>query len=194
LFDDIFACDKTGLDIFDMVHYKTYRNVWCVGSYSQDLWYCALYKSGLAPALKRKIPTQSMPPVFNLTYTIKHYRALLYLNTWDVSSWDQDMVTRSLLNNDVICQNEREAAPSFGEWDPSDLMMMEERMSEAIYLTVDDDDQEDDDEDYRSEDDEDEDVEDEDDNHEHISSTTDDLPPKPLEKSGLPSQDNNVGR
>lgn len=90
-----------------------------------------------------------MPPVFNSRYTVQHYRALLYLDTWEVRCWHRHLRDLPLLNGDAIGHREQEGALSLGEWVPSHLLMMEERVSSAIYEADDDDDEdseEDDDE------------------------------------------------
>ena len=135
VFGDIFARDTTGMDIFDLVYDFTHRQE--NGSYREDLWYCALYRSGLA--LTFNLPTPPMPPVFSSRYNIQHYRALLYLDTWHF--WDRAWCEKTLplLNIYTISQLERQTCPAFGQWNPADLLMMEERMSRALYLTDDSD-------------------------------------------------------
>lgn len=131
LFDDIFACDNIGIDIFEMVQDRSCHNVWGIGSYSQDLWYCTLYRSGLAR--RYGISPPPTPLVFDSRYTIAHYCALLYLNTWDFSNWTREMISRPMHNGAFTCQEEREAAPAYSEWDPLDLLMMEERLRWAVH-------------------------------------------------------------
>lgn len=131
LFGDIFARDETGMDIFDLVYHSTHCHISRNGSYQEHLWYCAFYRSGLA--LTCHIPTPPMPPVFSSGYNIQHYRALLYLDTWDF--WDGVWCEKTLplLNSYMISQLERQTCPAFGQWNPSDLLMMEERMSRAFF-------------------------------------------------------------
>jgi hypothetical protein len=150
VFDDIFARDAYGEDLFKLAHYCTYHRPNRLGSYYEYLLYCALYRSGLA--LSDGIPPPPMRPLFSPEYTVQHYRALLYLDTWNYYCWHRHMRHLPLLNSDVIGQREREAVPSFGEWIPSHLLMMEERVSRAIYLTHDDDDEDEFDEDEDDED------------------------------------------
>lgn len=133
VFGDIFACDESGMDIFDLVDDSKRHQISPNGSYQEDLWYCALYRSGLALTLN--IPKPPMPPVFSSRYNIQHYRALLYLDTWDSRNKVWFEKTLPLLNSYIISQLERETCPAFGQWNPSDLLMMEERMSRALYLT-----------------------------------------------------------
>ena len=160
--DDIFARDACGNNIFHLVHWYPYHRPNRVGSYLEDLLYCALYRSGLA--LRVPIPPPLGPPVFNSQYTVQHYRALLYLDTWDINPWHWDIRYSPLLNSDDISQREREGALSLGEWVPLHLLMMEERVSRAIYEADDDDDKEseedDEDQDDGEGDDEDEDEDD----------------------------------
>lgn len=137
VFGDIFARDKTGKDIFDLVHDSRSRQQSRNGSYEEDLWYCALYRSGLALTLN--IPKPPKPPLFSSKYNIQHYRALLYLDTWKFL--DRVWCERTLpsLDGYAISQLERQTCPAFGQWNPSDLLMMEERISRAFYLTDDSD-------------------------------------------------------
>jgi hypothetical protein len=116
-----------------MVHDKSCHNVWGPGSYNQDLWYCILYRNGLARRFG--VPLPPTPPVFNSQYTIQHYCALLYFNTWDFSNdWRQDVLNLPMLDGAFTCRKERETAPAYSEWNLSDLLMMEERLRWAGYL------------------------------------------------------------
>lgn len=162
VFDDIFACEtaKPYCDLFDWVHHFTFHQPSELGSYKEDLWYCALYRSELA--LRVEIPPPLVPPVFNSRYTVQHYRALLYFDTWDIRCWHRHLRYLPLLNGDAIGHREQEGALSLGEWVPLHLLMMEERVGRAIYEADDDDDEEteeDDDDEDSEEDDDDEDSE-----------------------------------
>lgn len=138
VFDDIFACDTGGLSIFDHVaQSRVHRREFFAGhygSYIQDLWYCALYRSGLS--LRLKIPPPPLGPIFDECYTPRHYRALLYLNTW--GSMDHDVSPPfDSVEQDAHIQAQRDTAPGAGEWQTSDLLMMEERINSAIYFSGD---------------------------------------------------------
>ena len=164
VFDEIFARDNFGMNIFGEVRHYRHRHEGRKGSYREDLWYCALYRSRLPLTLN--IPAPPMPPLFTSEYQSQHYRALLYLDTWDF----QDRVwcerTLPLLNSYTFSQVERQTCPAFGQWNPSDLLMMEERMSRAFHLNDDSDSDSEDDDGNASEEDGDEENGDEDDGNE----------------------------
>ncbi|GAB7326433.1 hypothetical protein MBLNU13_g10445t1 [Cladosporium sp. NU13] len=143
VFEDVFARDKTGMNIFDMVEtdkIQPFDPTMEIGSYKQDLWYCALYRAGLSRRLG--IPPPITKPVFGSRYTIQHYRALLYLDTWNFSRLNDTTASPRM-----PCREE--VAPGLSQWDPSDLRMMEDRIR-AIH-TIDDDADDDDDEDHYGE-------------------------------------------
>jgi hypothetical protein len=165
VFDDILARDKTGLNIFDIVDhvdvddhldindhldvndhpdvvdFHTFYSPIRLGSYRQDLLYSALYRAGLSR--RPGIPPLITKPVFNSGYTIRDYRALLYLDTWHFPRSGRTIASSRMPS--------REAAPGLKQWDPSDLRMMEDRIR-AIDLIDDDADEDDDnDEDHYGE-------------------------------------------
>jgi hypothetical protein len=101
------------------------------GSYQQDLLYCALLRSGRYSL--RDLPPLPAGPRFTRKYTPQHYRALLYLQTWDGEA-EPTVLTRSLLSQDPLLHEERERAPAFHEWNLSDLSTMERRLEHATFV------------------------------------------------------------
>jgi hypothetical protein len=140
IFDDIFACDPSGFTIFDNVTQDVAHRQRIWGSYRQDLWYYALYRSGLASRFD--IPPPPPRPVFNSRYTIQHYRALLRLDVCDFGIKDECISEYPLVDKDALSERDREAAPGLREWSLPDLLMMEERIDRAVYLADDDDENE----------------------------------------------------
>jgi hypothetical protein len=139
---DVLAKDCDGLTVFDRVKRKRpalplpWREdimgiPYPYGSYQQDLLYCALLRSGLYTL--HDLPSLKARPRFTRLYTPQHYRALLYLQTWDEEA-DPMVLTHPLLNEDPLLDEERERAPAFHEWNLSDLSMMEERLEHAAFL------------------------------------------------------------
>lgn len=132
VYDNIFERDNQDCDIFEFV--AGYQ--WCdwshYGSYRNDLWYCALYRSGLS--LRYDIPPPPPRPLFDSSYTIEHYRALLYLDIWNFEDRHEFSADSSLTKADKHSQQEKETTPGFREWKTSDLQMMEKRMSEAVHV------------------------------------------------------------
>jgi hypothetical protein len=128
VFDDIFARNSTGRSLFgvladdDLGRYARY------GSYRQDLWYCALYRSGLVERSNITLPPLGRL-IFDEQYRPERYRALLYLDTWNSETCVPDY---HLLDKNALSLQERQAAPGLSQWNPSDLVMMEERISQAI--------------------------------------------------------------
>lgn len=100
------------------------------GSYQQDLLYCALLRNGLHT--HHEIPPLPVGPTFTDFYRPHHYRALLYLRSWDVIA-DSTVMANPLLGRDPLCDEEREHAPAFHDWDISDLSMMERRLGYATF-------------------------------------------------------------
>jgi hypothetical protein len=135
IFRDIFAQDFKGRSIFDVLADNKPGRDARYGSYKQDLLYCALYRSGLA--YRSHIP---LPPPGRLRldrdYRPSHYRALLYLDTWETSILDNKICVPdyNLIDKKALSQQERQAAPGLVEWEPSDLTIMEERISQAMDL------------------------------------------------------------
>jgi len=133
IFKDIFARDVKGRSIFDIVVNDETGRDDCYGSYRQDLWYCALYRSGLAQ--RSNIP---LPPPGSLKldtyYRPALYRTLLYLDTWNFPlRFDKTCVPNYCsVDKNALSLQERQAAPGLREWNPSDLVMMEERISQSI--------------------------------------------------------------
>jgi hypothetical protein len=127
VFDDIFARDSTGWSLFDyMVNRELASGKH--GSYRRDLWYCALYRSKLCHRFS--IPPPPLRIRFTSTYTICHYRALLYLDSWNFQYGVPNH--QKFQNHHLVCQSaltaeEREQAPSYHEWNAADLSMMEQR-------------------------------------------------------------------
>jgi hypothetical protein len=135
IFEDIFARDLKGRTIFDVVADVKLNPKPLQGSYRQDLWYCALFRSGLARRSNIPLP----PPgslKFDKWYRPAHYRALLYLDTWEFPLGANKTCVPDYCSVDkkALSEQERHAAPGLSEWDPSDLLMMEERMRGAIDL------------------------------------------------------------
>lgn len=100
------------------------------GSYQQDLWYCALLRSGRYSSCE--LPRLPPTPYFTIEYTPQHYRALLYLKSWDMDA-DPSISELPLISQGPSSAEEREFAPSFPEWNLSDLLMMEKRLEHARY-------------------------------------------------------------
>jgi hypothetical protein len=100
------------------------------GSYQQDLLYCALLRSGLYSL--RDLPPLPAGPRFTRKYTPQHYRALLYLQTWDKEA-DPTVLTHPLLSRGPLCDTERRHAPAFLDWDAWELETMEERLKFATF-------------------------------------------------------------
>lgn len=100
------------------------------GSYQQDLWYCVLFRSGQYS--RHDVPPLPAGPTFTQDYTPQHYRALLYLHSWDMKA-DPTIFDHPLLSQDPLCDEEREKSPAFREWNISDLSMMEHRMEFATF-------------------------------------------------------------
>jgi hypothetical protein len=143
--DDIFTQDCDGLSLFDRVQLKRPGRSWKKanefdetydtsrkrhGSYQQDLLYCAILRSGLD--FLRELPSLPAGPKFTRKYTPQHYRAMLYLNSWDGDA-DPTTFTHSLLGQDSLCDEDRERAPAFHEWNIRDLEVMEERLKFATF-------------------------------------------------------------
>lgn len=74
--------DLSGCTVTDYLHSEK-MNRWS-GRYRRDLWDCALSRSGLEVHHK-------LPPGYRqwgLCYGPKHYRALLYLESWDTGNFE----------------------------------------------------------------------------------------------------------
>lgn len=95
------------------------------GSYQQDLWYCALYRSGLYSSYDIRPPRSR--PTFTPAYTPQHYRALLYLDSWDMEE-ELPALDSVLLNQTPLSDDIKERAPAFEQWDSSHFSMMERRL------------------------------------------------------------------
>jgi len=86
IFDDIYALDATGNDVFTYVNehrdwpgsYTEPHNE--CGSYRQDLWYCALARSKLD--IRHDVQPCNRLARYTEYYTPKHYLALCYLDDW----------------------------------------------------------------------------------------------------------------
>ena len=89
VFDDIYATDIWGFDIFSYVNEE---NRWIdsqyqdFGSYRQDLWYCALKRSGLD--VRFDIAPCVRIARYTPYYTPKHYLALCLLDSWNRDDLD----------------------------------------------------------------------------------------------------------
>jgi hypothetical protein len=101
------------------------------GSYQQDLLYCALLRSGLYT--QHDIPPLPAGPTFTPEYTPQHYRALLYLDSWDMIT-DPQILNHPLLSQDPLCDKERELAPAFHDWNIMDLSTMQRRSEFATFV------------------------------------------------------------
>jgi hypothetical protein len=131
VFDDIFAREHTGWSLFDYMVYHELDSGES-GSYRRDLWYCALYRSKLCRRFS--IPPPPLRIRFTSTYTICHYRALLYLNSWNFLYRlpnHQKFQNHYLVNQPSLTAGERKQAPGYHEWNAADLLMMEQRGSVA---------------------------------------------------------------
>jgi hypothetical protein len=88
IFDDIYALDATGHDIFAYTNELrdwpgSYREPYYeCGSYRQDLWYCALARSKLRD--RHNIQSCNRLARYTRYYTPKHYLALCHLDDWDL--------------------------------------------------------------------------------------------------------------
>ena len=131
VFDDIFARDNQGCTIFDLItdDRTDYHHT---GSYRQDLWYCALYRSNIPLGIN--IPPPPRGPLSCCWYTKEHCRALLYLESWDFISLTCSEAEHPLINKDMLSKRDRETIPTLREWDPSKLSMMEERLGRARWV------------------------------------------------------------
>lgn len=101
------------------------------GSYRQDLLYCVLLRSGLYASYD--LPPLPVGPTFTSGYTPQHYRALLYLKSWDMKA-DPSILEHPLLIQDPLCEEERICAPAFCDWKIFDLSMMESRLDSATFV------------------------------------------------------------
>jgi hypothetical protein len=122
VFNDIHAHDVDGYSIFDYIMVPAPQT----GSYRQDMWYCAIYRSGLRSLID--IPPPPSRPVFGASYKLENYRALLYLDTWDFGRKYQHSLDYPLVHQYPLSQQQREEAPAFHQWNAADLRMMEERV------------------------------------------------------------------
>jgi hypothetical protein len=127
VFDDVFARDTQGMSIFEIVNDERELLVRSdgdddsCGSYRQDLWYCALYRSKLQ--VRFDLPPPSRKPRFTLRYTPQHYRALV-----DLTYWTGDSAWRhSQPDEHSLSAEEPDRAPVNAEWDASRLLMMQRR-------------------------------------------------------------------
>jgi hypothetical protein len=147
--DDVFAEDCDDLNIFERVVkrpkrgwvndndndngvYRGFPGRWyedspeLQGSYQQDLWYCALLRSGRYSC--SDLPRISVPR-FTSEYTPRHYRALLYSN-WSREGTSLSRYRTSLL---LAVDEEREETPGFRDWNLPDLLVMERGLEHAVY-------------------------------------------------------------
>jgi hypothetical protein len=126
IFNDVFALDVNGYSIFDRVMVQTWNILPATGSYQQDLWYCALYRSGISSRIDITPPPPR--PIFSKEYKLKHYCALLYLDTWAFGWKHRRYLDYPLVHRYPLSQQQREQAPAFCQWNAADLRMMEERV------------------------------------------------------------------
>ena len=85
VFDDIYTTDIWGIDIFSYVNGgKKWidQTRYDCGSYRQDLWYCALKRSGLDA--RYDIAPCARIARYTPYYTPKHYLALCHLDSWNI--------------------------------------------------------------------------------------------------------------
>jgi hypothetical protein len=147
---DVFTQDCDSLTLFDRVQLKRPARSWmnderstkeynneaydtspkCHGSYQQDLFYCAILRSGLC--YLHDLPPLPAGPCFTRRYTPQHYRAMLYLNSWD-EKVDPTTFTHPLLSQDSLRDEDRERDPALHEWNIRDLEVMEERLEFATF-------------------------------------------------------------
>lgn len=73
---DIHATDKRGMTISDYVNDNQYTYECVLGSYRQDLWYCALVRGGFT------VPPCTRSAKYTKYYTPRHYFALCNLESW----------------------------------------------------------------------------------------------------------------
>jgi hypothetical protein len=126
IFHDVFARDLDGYSIFDSVMAQNWNITPSWGSYQQDLWYCAIYRSGLSSRID--IPPPPSRPIFAKKYKPDDYRALLYLDTWNFGLKHERSLDYPLVHQYPLSQQQREQAPAFCQWNAADLQMMEERV------------------------------------------------------------------
>lgn len=127
---DIHAKDHYDETIFEILESDSFAS--STGSYQYDLWYCALYRSRLASRLK--IPPPFRHTVFAENYELRHYCALLYLDSWDYMPPFKR--NHPMPNHFPLSEEERKQVPAFHQWHLPDLLMMEER---ALYGSCRDD-------------------------------------------------------
>jgi hypothetical protein len=97
LFDDILATDIRGIDIFSYVNEEENwgsDEIRDCGSYRQDLWYCALKRSGLD--VRYDLAPCERIARYTRWYTPKHYLALCHLDFWTINDLN-DQVDHLLL-------------------------------------------------------------------------------------------------
>ena len=91
--DDVHATDIWGNDIFSYANeekqWYDYPHEEDCGSYRQDLWYCALKRTGLDA--RYNIAPRARIARYTTLYTPKHYRALCHLDFWDVDDFDSQV-------------------------------------------------------------------------------------------------------
>lgn len=107
VFDDISAEDHRGADRFSYVneekHWAIDRTIDC-GSYRQDLWYCALKRSGLDVCYD--IAPCARIARYTRFYTPKPYLALCHLDFWNIDDFDSQ-VDHLLLEHSMIKEETR---------------------------------------------------------------------------------------
>ena len=131
VFDNVFARDCRGRTIFDLLAGDSMYGQQSLGSYKQDLWYCALYRSQLPRRFT--IPPPPPGPAFDSRYTIEHYRAMLYHESWDLGHQSGSPANLPLTVDNAPSERDWDTIPTVRGWNPSDLLMMEERLSQATY-------------------------------------------------------------
>ena len=97
IFDDIHATDNWGINIFSYVNEQEEwinRHYQDCGSYRQDLWYCALKRSGLD--VRYDLAPCERIARYTRWYTPKHYLALCHLDFWTINDLN-DQVDHLLL-------------------------------------------------------------------------------------------------
>ena len=112
IFDDIYALDATGNDIFAYVNeFRDWPAAYVTpdfdcGSYKQDLWYCALARKKLD--IKYNIRPSKRLARYTKFYTPKHYLALCHLDHWN--SWEEELFEtqiRPVLQEHPLSEAER---------------------------------------------------------------------------------------
>ena len=81
------AKDAYGMTVSDYVDKPPSSKVFlCYRGYHQDLWYCALRREGIHSG-----PSEESHIDYHDYYTLEHYRAMCYLDTWTKEDLSQQV-------------------------------------------------------------------------------------------------------